>query len=143
RLGRLGALTLKNDWLAGVATDPDRGREFDGSEEAHAELSRGPLRTAAREDVDFMLAMRTDKVTHVFDHTDDVHFELAEHLDSFAGVLQRDIRGRGDNDGATYRNCLDERNCDIAGPWRQVNDQEIQLAPHYLLQKLPGNRVQH
>ena len=52
------------------------------------ELFRSLFRSAAREDIDFVLAMRADKVTHVLDHADDVHLHLAKHLDGLARILQ-------------------------------------------------------
>ena len=84
--------------LAAVAGAADFGVEFDAAEEGGDELLGRLFRSAFGEDIDFVIAMRADEVTHVFDDTDHVHFDLAEHFDGFAGVLHSDVGGRGDDD---------------------------------------------
>src|SRR5208282_559235 len=70
--------------------------KLDASEVGDVELFRRLFRAAAREDIDFVLAMRAHEVTHVFDHADDVHLHLAEHLDGLARILQRNVGRRRD-----------------------------------------------
>src|ERR1035441_4418731 len=79
RMGRI--FSLEHGWNAAVARFANLRIEFDVSEEGDVELFRRLFRAAARENVDFVLAMRADEVTHVFDHAYDVHLHLAEHLD--------------------------------------------------------------
>src|SRR6266436_8413312 len=101
--------SLEHGRRAAVARFTNLRIEFDASEEGDIELFRRLFRAAAREDIDFMLAMRTDEVTHVFYDADDVHLHLAEHPNSLARILQRHIRWRRDHDSAGQGNSLNQR----------------------------------
>ena len=58
-----------------------------------------------------------------------------EHLEGLAGVLQGDTGAGGDDDGPGERNGLHERDDDVAGAGRQIDDEEVELAPGDLLEK--------
>ena len=62
--------------------------------------------------------------------------DLLEHLEPLAGVDQRDVLGRGDDDRAGHRHALGERQLDIAGAGGQVHHQVVDLAPLGLVQQL-------
>src|SRR6266436_256879 len=70
--------------------------ELNAAKEIHSELFRCLLCPAAREDVYLVMAVRAHEIAHVLDHAGDVDFHLAEHFYGFAGILQRNIRRRGD-----------------------------------------------
>src|SRR5437588_444499 len=106
RLRMRRVLSLEHGRRAAVAGFANFRIELDASEKGDVELFRRLFRAAAREDIDFVLAMRADKVTHVFDHADDVHLHLSEHLNSLARILQRHIRWRRDHDSAGQGNSL-------------------------------------
>ena len=54
---------------------------------------------------------------------------LLEHLEPLARVEQRDVLRRRDDDGAAHRHALRERELDVAGARRHVDDQVVELAP--------------
>src|SRR5208337_686796 len=87
RLRMRRVLSLEHGRSAAVARFANLRIELDASEEGDAELLRRLFRAAAREDVDFVLAVRADEVAHVFYHADDIHFHLAEHLNGLARIL--------------------------------------------------------
>ena len=71
----------------------------------------------------------------------DVHF--AEHRDGFYGVEQRDVLRRADDDRAGERQDLREREGDVAGAGRHVDDQVIEVAPFGIAQELRDRAVEH
>src|SRR3981189_3303429 len=70
RLRMRRVLSLEHGRNTAVARFANLRIEFDASEKGDVELFRRLLRAAPREDINFVLAMRTDEVTHVFDHAD-------------------------------------------------------------------------
>src|SRR5712692_5750406 len=84
RMRRIFALKYRG--RAGIASLANFGIEFHAAQKRYVELFRSLLRAAAREDINFVLAMRADKVTHVLDHAHDIHLHLTEHLDGFASI---------------------------------------------------------
>src|SRR5258708_35956106 len=143
RLRMRRVLSLEHRRRAAVARLANFWIELDASEKGDVELFRRLFRAAAREDIDFVLAMRTDKVTHVFDHADDVHLHLAEHLDGLASILQRNIRWRRDHDRAGQRDSLNQRERNVASSGRKINDKIVKLSPLHRSQKLLNDRMQH
>ena len=144
KLGCLGAFgSGQRDRQSAISTLANRGNELDGAEEGNFELGRGALRTALREDVDLLMTMRAGEVAHVLDDAENFDVNLGEHLKSFAGVLQADIAGRRDDDGACKRDRLNQRDDHVTGAGRQIDDEVIELAPFDLLQELADDLVQH
>ena len=118
-LGGLGALGAgKGNGQAAIAAFADGGDEFDGTEKGNVELRRGALGAALGEDVDLVMAMRAGEVAHVFDDAEDFDVDLGEHLEGLAGVLQADVAGRGDDDGAGERHGLHQGDDHVAGAGR-------------------------
>ena len=79
-------------------------------------MLRHLFRTAAGEDIDLVIAVRTREVAHVLDHAHQIHFHLPEHFDRLARVLQRNIGWRRNHYRARQRHRLYQRQCDIARP---------------------------
>src|SRR5882762_7090711 len=134
---------LEYGWRSTIASLADFGIEFHASKKRNVELLCGLFGPTTRKNVDFMLAVRADEITHVFDHADDVHLHLAEHLDGLARILQRNIGRRRDHDCAGQRNSLNQRERNVASSGRKVNDKIIKLSPLHRSQKLLDDRMQH
>src|SRR6185312_15452714 len=126
-----------------VAALSDIGIKFYCAEIWNPELLRRPLDSTFREDIDLVLAVRTMKVAHVLDHAEDVHLHAAEHLDSLARVLERDVGGCRDDDRAGEGNGLKKRDHHVAGSGREIDNQKVQFTPFHLLEKLFDDGVQH
>ena len=103
-MGRV--LSGQNCRLPGVSGLPNSGIKLNFTKKRHPELRSGLLRSAAREYVRLLMAVRTNKIAHVLDHSHNIHFHLPEHFDGFAGVLKRDIGGRRNDDCAGKRHRL-------------------------------------
>ena len=88
RLGMRRVFPFEHRRLALVSGFADLGIELNAAEEVDAELPDGLLCSAARKNINFIVAMRTDKVAHVLDYASDINLHLAEHLDGLARVLQ-------------------------------------------------------
>ena len=73
--------------------------------------------------------LRADVHAHVLDDAEHRHVDLLEHLEALAGVGQRDVLRRGHDDGAGHRHALRQRELDVAGARRHVDDQVVELAP--------------
>ncbi len=69
--------------------------------------------------------------------------DLVEHLEGFASILERDVGGSGDDDGAGEGHGLHERDDDIAGAGGQVDEEDVELTPLHLLQELADDLVEH
>src|SRR5690606_255067 len=74
---------------------------------------------------------------------EDRHAYLAEHLDAAAGVEQGHVLRGGDNDGAADRHRLRQAELDVAGTRRHVDDQEVELAPHGVVEDLVEGTNDH
>ena len=68
---------------------------------------------------------------HVLDDAQDglFHLGLAEHIDALFDIRHGDLLRRGDDDGAAQRNVVDQRDVDVTGPRRQVDQEIVELAP--------------
>ncbi len=82
-------------------------------------------------------------MAHVLDDAEDFDVDLVEHFEGLARVLQRDIGGGGDDDGAGERHGLHERDDDVAGAGREIDEEEVELAPFHLLEELADDLVEH
>ncbi len=88
-------------------------------------------------------AVRQVEVGHVLDHAQDRHFQLAEHHQPAAGILERDQLRQGHDDRAAEGDGLREREHRVTGSRRQVHDEVIQFAPVHVAQELADGGVQH
>ena len=64
------------------------------------------------------------------------HADLLEHLEALARIDQRDVLRRGHDHRAGHRHLLRERQLDVAGAGRHVDDEVVDLAPVRVLQQL-------
>ena len=69
-------------------------------------FSASCLRAAVAEDVGALAALGADEIAHVLDDAEHRHVDLAEHVEALAGVDQREVLRRGDDDGARQRHLL-------------------------------------
>jgi hypothetical protein len=81
-------------------------------------------------------ALGADVDAHVLDDAEDGDIHLLEHLQALARVDQRDVLWRGDDHGAGHRHLLRQRQLDVAGARRHVDDQVIEIAPVGLAEQL-------
>ena len=73
---------------------------------------------------------------HVLDDADDGNAHFLEHLEPLARIDQRDVLRRRDDHRAGHRHFLRERQLDVSGAWRHVDDEIVQLAPVGILEQL-------
>ena len=74
--------------------------------------------------------------SHVFHQAQNRHAHFFEHADAFAGIDQGDVLRCGDDDRASQRHALRQRQGNVARAWRHVDDQIIQITPKGLAQQL-------
>ena len=87
--------------------------------------------------------MGATEVTHIFDDAENFDVDLAEHFDGFAHIGERDDRGRGDDDGTSDGDALDQRELDVTGAGRKIDDEVIEFAPLHAAEKLLDHAVKH
>src|SRR6266571_1375220 len=122
--------------LARVSVLADIDVERQGPEQLGAVLPAHTLGAALPEDVLLVTAVRADVRAHVLDDAEDGNADFLEHLEALAGVDERDVLGRGDDHGARHRHLLGERELDVAGAWRHVDDEVVDIAPARVLEQL-------
>jgi hypothetical protein len=83
---------------------------------------RHAIAAAGTEDVLGMAALGADVDAHVLDDAEDGDADLLEHLQALARVEQRDVLRRGDDHRAGHRHLLRQRELDVAGARRHVDD---------------------
>ena len=100
--------------------------------------------TVGPEDVFAVATVGATVDGHVFDDAQDGHADLLEHAQALARVQQGDVLRRGDDDGAGQRHALAQRERDVAGARRHVDQQVVQIPPvglvEQLIQGLGGHR---
>src|SRR5579862_6549622 len=109
RFGMWRIFALKHDGFATISGLSHFWIEFDAAEKWNTKLLRHILSAAARENIDFVVAVRAGEEAHVLDDPDEINLHLAEHLDRFARVLQRDVGRSRDHDRASERHRLHQR----------------------------------
>ena len=87
-----------------------------------------------------MAAVAAHVHAHVLDDAEHGHVDLLEHLEALAGVGERDVLRRGDDDGARDRHALRERELDVAGAGRHVDHEVVEIAPVRVAEQL-GQRL--
>ncbi len=68
---------------------------------------------------------------------------LLKHVHGFARIFERYIGRRRYDDGAGQRRGLNQRELDVAGARRQIDDQIIELAPIDIAKELLNDAVEH
>src|SRR5215472_4226824 len=135
-LGHGGLRLARDDGPAGVAAEGDLRVERDLPEEGDVQLLGRPATAPVLEDLLAVAALRAEVVRHVLDDPEDRHVDLLKHREALAGVDQRDVLGRRDDDGAGEPDLLGQRQLSVARAGRQVDDQLVELAPRDVLEKL-------
>ena len=104
------------------------GHERDLREQRHAELVGELLATAGAEEL-VARAVVAGEPRHVLDHADHVEVDLLRHRRrALRDALRRGLR-RGDDDHLGAREELRDRQRDVAGARRHVDDEVVELAP--------------
>ena len=83
-----------------------------------------------------MAALGADVGTHVLHDPEDGNTDFLEHLESLAGVDERDVLRRGDNHRSGDRDFLGEGELDVSGSGRHVDDEVIDVLPAGVLEEL-------
>ena len=96
-----------------------------------------------REDIRARAALRTKEITHILDDAENGHFGLLKHRHPAAGVDQRQILRRRDDDCAGKRHVLRQSELGVAGARRHVDDEAIALAPSDFAEQLRQGRHDH
>src|SRR5712675_1368340 len=95
------------------------------------------------EDVDGLGAVGAGERAHIFYYTEDFDVDLAKHFDGFADVGEGYGGGRGYYDRAGDCYGLDQRQLDVAGAGREIDDEMVEFAPLRAAQELRDDAVQH
>src|SRR5205823_13805208 len=104
-----GRFTGEDHRFASITAFADIGIEFDRAQKRHTKLLRSARDSAFGEDIDFLVAMRANKMAPVLHDAQKVITPGAEHLDGLAGILQGNIGGRGDYHCSGQRDSLEKR----------------------------------
>ena len=83
-----------------------------------------------------MATVGTHVHRHVFHNAQNRHAHFFKHLDALFGIEQSDVLGGGHNHGARHGHALAERELDVTGAGRHVDDQVVQIFPIGLAQQL-------
>ena len=112
-----------------------RRRASSGTEPRNgvSSCAREPLAAARAEDLR----------RHVLDHAEQLHAGLQRHLGRATRDLLRERLRRRHDDRLGARKQLAERDRDVAGPRRHVDDEHVELAPVDVLEELLERLVQH
>ena len=90
-----------------------------------------------------MPTLRADIQAHILHQSHHWHLELLEHVDRLARINQRHILWGRDNHRAIQHFLLPERELHIPSPGRQINDQDIKLAPVHIRKHLLHRAHKH
>jgi len=131
-----------DDRPAAVGGLADRGVERDLAEEVAAHLLRRRARAAMVEDIGALAAMGAAEIAHILDDPEDRHVDLAEHVETLAGVEQGDVLRRRDDDRAGQRRLLHQGELRIAGARRQIDDENVERRPGDVAEQL-AERAHH
>src|ERR1700720_752699 len=120
---------LPDDWLAAVASFTSGDVDRDLAEKRDPEALRFAFAPTAAEDVVSLVIRRRNEIAHVFNQSEHGNIDLLKHGGGLARIDQRHFLWRRDNDGPGKRDGLNDRQLNVAGPWRQIEHQKIKLAP--------------
>ena len=101
------------------------------------------LGAAVGEDLGAFAAFRAGKPAHVLDETENRHVDATKHVQSLARVDERDVLGRGHDDGATERHALRHGELHVPGAWRHVDQQHVQFTPFHVPEQLLQRALDH
>ena len=113
------------------------------AEQRHAVLLAQVAPAVLAEDSLLVTAVAADVQAHVLDDAEHRHVHLLEHLEPFAGIRERDVLRRGDDDRAADGHALRERELNVARAGRHVDDEIVEIAPARLREELVQRRRDH
>ena len=94
------------------------------------------------EQVDLLVAVGADQAAHVLHHAQDPAFGDLQEIDGLAHIGQRDLLRRGHHDALGVGYGLEDGHMLVAGPWRGVDEQEVQGPPGHVGKELAdGGRL--
>ena len=134
--------SVEDERPAGVGLRAQRHRERHLAEQRDVELVGQRLAAALAEELEALAAGRHE-AGHVLDDAGDLEVDLVRHLGRAARDLLRGRLRRRDDQEPRLRQQLGERHRDVAGARRQVDEQEVELAPVHVLEELRERLVQH
>ena len=127
---RLGRRALAGGGrLAGVGGFAQAHRQRQAAEEGDSQPLGLGLGAAMAERVRQLAAMRAFVAGHVLDHPGDRHLHLLEQIDRPRRVDQRQVLRRRDDDRAGRPRLLDQGQLHVAGARRQVDQDQLGIAP--------------
>src|SRR5580765_230011 len=132
-----------DDRQTAIARLSHRAHEGDLPEERDPGGARHLRAAAVPEEVRARAASRADVEAHVLDHAEDRRVHLLEHRDAATHVGERDVLWRRHDDAAGERDLLRDRQLDVPRPGRQVEDQDVELAPLDVPQELRDELRHH
>ena len=141
-----GCVAAEGGGGAGITIVADALHKGDLGEQGDVHLFSEVLAAFLTEDVVFVLGqLGRGKPSHIFDEAEDGHVDLlvAVHVDAFAGVGEGYLLGRRDDDGSRDGERLEERQMDVAGARRRVEDEVVELAPVCIGDKLLEGTRRH
>src|SRR5438309_8071050 len=115
--------------LARVRLLADGDVERQCSEQLGAVFPAHALRPTLAEDVFLVTALGADMGAHVLHDPEDGNADFLEHLEALACIDERDVLGRGDDHQPGHRHFLGERELDVSGAGRHVDDEVIDVLP--------------
>ncbi len=98
---------------------------------------------ATVEDGIVLATLRTHVATHVLDDPEDRRLHRVEHADAATHILQSDVLRRRHDHAAGDRDLLQERQLRVARSRWQVDDEDVELAPNDVPEKLSHDAHDH
>ncbi len=136
-LGRLRIGVEHRERLARIGLSYHIGIQRNSPQERDPHVERSSLATSLPEHIDLVMAVRTLQPTHIFDDADDRHLAIPAKGDGLARIEERHFLGRGNDDGAAeLPEQINRRHRLVPGPWREVDQQEIQVLPLHAAEQL-------
>ena len=109
---------------------PSRRAGVIGISPRNGMLNRSAARSAPpRKRCQLFAAAVADEIAHVLDDADDRNHDLVEHRLGPDDVGESDVLRRGDKERGADFELLGEGDLNVAGSWRHIDDEIIELAP--------------
>ena len=137
RFGRM--VIAHHDGDAAVASFADALYQWYLSEKGNIIFLGQPATAILSEDIILVVRQfRRGEIAHIFHEADDRYFQLrlTEHGNPLFRIGQCDVLGGRDDDHAGYGYGLHQRQMDIPGTRRHIDDQVIKLVPSHVRYEL-------
>jgi hypothetical protein len=80
---------------------------------------------------------------HVLDDAQHRHLDLLEHLHRLARIERGDVLRGGHHHRTGHRDLLRQGQLDVAGAWRKIDQQVVQVTPQRVVEQLHQGRGRH